>query len=329
MWNARQATILLGLMMVAQPAEAHDPDRVGLVARGTEAPFAGVLAPMGFREYCRLLRAACTIAGFETRRALMTPDAPRDMFTGADREDRLALLSPLAMSEFATLPIASHYALDADDCEAGILKADCYLDSLPPPRTWLFDTAGLEARDVGSPIYKRVGLLPRGGGRYHVGKPYVIAGLKFRPAADPGYDVVGRASWYGRQYHSRMTSNGEWFDMEYLSAAHATMPLPSYAKVINLDNGREIIVRVNDRGPFVADRVIDVSKKAAEILGFRDRGLAKVRVQYIGPAPLGDQGTDLMAMNRELERSAAVARAESAPPKASLVLADAGPVMKF
>ena len=99
-----------------------------------------------------------------------------------------------------------------------------------------------------------------------------------------------------------MTANGEWFDMEYSSAAHATMPLPSYARVTNLANGKEIIVRVNDRGPFVSGRIIDLSRKSAEILAFRIQGTAKVRVQYVGPAPLDDRGSHLAAMNRELER---------------------------
>jgi rare lipoprotein A len=86
------------------------------------------------------------------------------------------------------------------------------------------------------------------------------------------YDKVGQASWYGPKFHRRMTSNGEWFDQDYLSAAHPTLPLPSYARVTNLENGRQLVVRVNDRGPFVADRIIDLSKKSADVLGFRNRG---------------------------------------------------------
>jgi rare lipoprotein A len=154
---------------------------------------------------------------------------------------------------------------------------------------------------IGSPIYKGSGPLPKGGGRHVVGEPYEIAGTWFYPKEEPHYDKTGVASWYGPQFHRRMTSNGEWFDMAYLSAAHPTLPLPSYAKVTNLDNGREIIVRVNDRGPFVDSRIIDLSKRSADELGFRNRGTAPVRVQYIGPAPLDDQGTHLAAMNRELK----------------------------
>ena len=129
----------------------------------------------------------------------------------------------------------------------------------------------------GSPYYSKPGPLPKGGGRYHVGQPYQVAGHWFRPHEQPGYDKVGIASWYGPQFHRRMTSNGEWFDMNDLTAAHATLPLPSYAKVTNLENGREVIVRINDRGPFVGTRIIDMSRKSAEILAFKNRGMSKVQ----------------------------------------------------
>jgi rare lipoprotein A len=161
---------------------------------------------------------------------------------------------------------------------------------------------------IGSPMYQGGGPLPKGGGRYEIGIPYEVAGLWFYPKEDPSYDETGVASWYGEQFHRRMTSNGEWFDMEYLSAAHTTLPLPSYAKVTNLSNQREIIVRINDRGPFVDDRIIDLSRKSADALGFRRTGTTAIRVQYIGPAPLNDQGTHLAAMNRELQRGTPIDR---------------------
>jgi rare lipoprotein A len=150
-----------------------------------------------------------------------------------------------------------------------------------------------------SPMYQGSGPLPKGGGRYHVGKPYEVAGRRYYPSEDPSYDKVGMASWYGPNFHRRMTSNGEWFDQDYLSAAHPTLPLPSYARVTNLENGRAVVVRINDRGPFVADRIIDLSKKSADALGFRNRGTAKVRVQYLGLAPLNDNGAHLAAMNEK------------------------------
>lgn len=116
-------------------------------------------------------------------------------------------------------------------------------------------------------------------------KPYQINGVWYYPKEDRDYNVVGIGSWYGEQFHNRRTANGEIFDMDIPSAAHKTLPLPSLVEVTNLENGRRMILRVNDRGPFVGDRVIDLSKAAAEELGYRRQGVAKVRVKYIGPAP--------------------------------------------
>jgi rare lipoprotein A len=157
---------------------------------------------------------------------------------------------------------------------------------------------------VGSPTWDdSKGPIPKGGGRRHVGKPYQVADIWFHPKHEPDYNKVGVASWYGPKFNRRMTSNGEWFDMEQLTAAHTTMELPSYAKVTNLENGREVIVRVNDRGPFVNDRMIDMSKRAADLLGYRGKGKTKARVQYIGRAPLEDPDYGhLAAMNQELKR---------------------------
>ncbi len=126
--------------------------------------------------------------------------------------------------------------------------------------------------------------VPKGGGRYVVGKPYKIAGKWYRPKLEPNYDKVGLASWYGPTFHGRMTANGEIFDKNALTAAHPTMPLPSYARVTNVKNGRSMIVRVNDRGPFHGNRVIDLSSKVADMLDFKSNGTAKVRVQYVGRA---------------------------------------------
>jgi rare lipoprotein A len=132
--------------------------------------------------------------------------------------------------------------------------------------------------------------VPSGGGYYKVGSAYKVAGRWYKPKEDPGYDKVGLASWYGSDFHGRRTANGEVFDMAGLSAAHPTLPLPTYARVTNLENGRSVVVRVNDRGPFAHDRLIDVSKRTADILDFRHDGTAKVRVQYVGMAPL--EGND-------------------------------------
>jgi rare lipoprotein A len=142
--------------------------------------------------------------------------------------------------------------------------------------------------------------VPKGGGVYRVGKPYVVAGRVYVPEADPNYSAVGLASWYGDDFHGRYTANGEVFDKESISAAHPTLPLPSYVRVTNLSNRKSIIVRVNDRGPYAHNRLIDVSVKTAKLLGFYGHGVAKVKVEYVGQAPLaGSDDRKLMATLRE------------------------------
>ncbi len=115
---------------------------------------------------------------------------------------------------------------------------------------------------------------------YKVGNPYVVLGKKYYPKEDPFYNEVGIASWYGPKFHNKLTANGEIFDRYVSSAAHKTLPMPSVVKVTNLKNGRAIRVRVNDRGPFAPGRIIDLSERAAEVLGFKEDGLAKVRVEF-------------------------------------------------
>src|SRR5690606_901066 len=113
------------------------------------------------------------------------------------------------------------------------------------------------------------------------------------------YRAEGIASWYGSDFHGRRTANGEIYDMHAISAAHPTLPIPSYVRVTNLANRRSLIVRVNDRGPFKDNRVIDLSAKSAEMLGFRGNGLARVRVEYVGRASLdGSDDRRLMATLR-------------------------------
>jgi len=137
-------------------------------------------------------------------------------------------------------------------------------------------------------------------GRFTVGKPYSVRGRTYVPAEDPSYRADGIASWYGPDFHGGLTANGERYDMNGISAAHPTMPLPSYARVTNLDNGRSIVVRVNDRGPYHRNRVIDLSIGTAKALDFYSRGLARVRVEYVGPAPLeGSDDEMLMATLRD------------------------------
>lgn len=141
--------------------------------------------------------------------------------------------------------------------------------------------------------------VPKGGGRAMVGKPYQIAGKTYVPRIDPDYKVVGLASWYGTDFHGRRTANGEIFDSASISAAHPTMPLPSYARLTSLATGRSVIVRVNDRGPFHSNRVLDMSQRAADMLGVKAAGVAKIRVEYVGPASTeGDDTAFLLASYR-------------------------------
>ncbi len=139
-------------------------------------------------------------------------------------------------------------------------------------------------RGTGSPssIYG-----PGPGRGYQVGKPYQVNGVWYVPTENPNYDQIGIASWYGREFQGRPTANGETYQRGRLTAAHTTLPLPVIVRVTNLENGQSTLLRINDRGPFVSGRIIDVSEAAAKSLGFRESGLARVRVQYAGRADGG------------------------------------------
>jgi peptidoglycan lytic transglycosylase len=185
--------------------------------------------------------------------------------------------------------------------------------------------------------------VPKGGGVYRVGRPYSINGRTYVPAEDPKYRIEGIASWYGPDFHGRLTANGEVYDMHSISAAHTTMPLPSYARVTNLDNGKSIIVRVNDRGPYRRDRLIDLSIGTAKVLDFYRRGLARVRVEYVGRAPIeGSDDRMLMATLRDGAPAPAPSKVmlasakpfiadlrEDAPPPSDRRLASADPTLPF
>ena len=114
---------------------------------------------------------------------------------------------------------------------------------------------------------------------YKVGQPYQIGGVWYYPRVQADYNETGVASWYGEPFHGRDTALGESYNMNDLTAAHQTLPLPTKVRVTNLDNGRQIVLRVTDRGPFGNGRIIDVSRRGAQLLGFHEKGTAKVRVQ--------------------------------------------------
>jgi rare lipoprotein A len=159
--------------------------------------------------------------------------------------------------------------------------------------------------------------VPKGGGNYRVGAPYTVGGRTYVPEENPNYKAEGVASWYGEDFHGRLTANGEVFDMHSMSAAHPTLPLPSYVRVTNISNHKSVIVRVNDRGPYSGNRVIDVSVRAATLLGFYGSGLAPVRVEYVGKAPIdGSDDNILMATLRQGEPapSPSLVRVASAKP---------------
>lgn len=129
---------------------------------------------------------------------------------------------------------------------------------------------------------------PGPGGVVKIGNPYQIGDRWYFPADIPNYDEIGTASWYGPQFHKQRTANGEIFDMNEVSAAHPILPMPSYVEVTNLSNGRQLVVRVNDRGPFAKERIIDLSRRAAQLLGFDQIGTAPVRVRRVYPDAKGN-----------------------------------------
>lgn len=173
----------------------------------------------------------------------------------------------------------------------GLLLANCSANSRLDPKWGV--AASPRVVEDGEPV-------PKGGGRYRVGKPYTVAGRTYVPEEDVNYKAEGLASWYGSDFHGRYTANGEIFDKESISAAHPTMPLPSYARVTNLRNKKSIIVRVNDRGPYVGNRVIDLSARVARLLEFHGHGVTRVKVEYVGRAPLaGSDDRKLVATLRD------------------------------
>lgn len=133
------------------------------------------------------------------------------------------------------------------------------------------------SRDMGNDI----GSVGRDGGTYKIGSPYQINNVWYYPKEDFSYDETGIASWYGGDFHGKRTANGDYYNLNELTAAHPTLPMPSLARVTNLDNGKSVVVRINDRGPFKSSRLIDVSRRTAQLLGFERLGTAKVRVQVL------------------------------------------------
>jgi peptidoglycan lytic transglycosylase len=189
---------------------------------------------------------------------------------------------------------ARHWSVALSACCLIVAAAGCSR-SPDAPRPVASINGDRRDGNIGTSPSERVVLLsqpvPRGGGTYKLGEPYKVSGRWYVPKEEPGYDRTGIASWYGADFHGRRTANGEVYDMNALTAAHPTLPLPSLVYVTSLKTGRTILVRVNDRGPYAADRILDLSKRAADSLGISGAGVSLVRVRYAGRAPLN--GDDL------------------------------------
>lgn len=156
--------------------------------------------------------------------------------------------------------------------------------------------------------------VPKGGGQNLVGKPYVVAGKVYVPKdVTHGYSATGLASWYGTAFHGRRTANGEVFDRHSVSMAHPTLPLPSYVRVTNLRNGHSIIARVNDRGPYHSNRLVDVSQTVAEALNFRHLGTTRVQIEYVGRAGLAGSDDRILLATLRTDGRPAQLDGRSAP----------------
>ena len=171
-----------------------------------------------------------------------------------------------------------------------------------------------------TPSYSPVSV-PSSAGIYKIGQPYQIEGTWYYPREQPDYDETGIASWYGPTFYGQRTANGETFNASALSAAHRTLPMPVNVRVTNLENGRSVVLRVNDRGPFARGRIIDVSEQAAKLLGFYGKGTARVRVTYVARADL--PGTNIPAGP---ETPPAIANALPAVPAPPVQVASLGGV---
>ena len=213
------------------------------------------------------------------RREFRYPDQPEVVYGGgAGPRAAASDMPPIAFKSYD----AAVGAMDAGRLFAGTLS--------PPPAVVRPTAPEPVSRAAPRPV--EVGALPRAAApapvfqqaAATVGPAYEQNGTIYIPAHEPDYDETGKASWYGDSFHGKLTASGEVFDQNALTAAHPTLPIPSMVQVTNVDNGRSVMLRINDRGPFVPGRLIDVSRAAADQLGFTGRGHANVRVQWAGPA---------------------------------------------
>lgn len=162
-----------------------------------------------------------------------------------------------------------------------VLAGCAFMDRTPPPSSAPSSEAAKPAPDTPVEARLPVEATPPGAGYYKVGTPYEVNGQWYHPRVDYAYRETGIASWYGAKFHGRETANGEVFNRRALTAAHPTLPMPSLVRVTNLENGRQLKMRINDRGPFARGRILDVSERGAELLGFKEQGTARVRIEIM------------------------------------------------
>ncbi len=210
------------------------------------------------------------------------------MVYGLSRAEGLDRLTrPVARASAAAVVCASLAACSADPIPQPIPAMQLIAPSALPAPQDIVVPLPVPASPPPAPVPRA----PNRQGAVKIGKPYEVAGNWYYPSAGAGYDEQGIASWYGPDFNGKSTANGEIYNMHHLSAAHPTLPMPSYVQVTNTANGRTIVVRVNDRGPYKAGRIVDLSKRAAQLLGVTRFGTAPVRVRYLKMAPLIGEDT--------------------------------------
>src|SRR5882762_8889343 len=189
----------------------------------------------------------------------------------------------------------------------------------------LLASACTSSRRVPPPVSSTQTTAPSAKGAYKVGTPYQIEGVWYYPAEDFSYDETGLGSWYGEAFHGKSTANGESFDLNSITAAHRTLPLPTIVEVTNLENGRSIQVRVNDRGPYARGRIIDMSRRSAQLLGFEQQGTAKVRVRILVPETIQSASPAGRVGLADQDKKLAALEAPQAAPLTPVVAAPLAP----
>ena len=252
-----------------------------------------------------ILAAVFTVGGTETSwaqtRAPIVYKSSTQASTPTVRLENRAEGMPIAVAPHAPIPTFANSPNPAEafDLRAGTVKASFG----PAPMS---SVSRVEApRELASATTFA---------QPYAGPPYQVAGKWYVPTYEPNYDEVGIASWYGPTFHGKDSASGEVFDEMAMTAAHPTLPIPSLVRVTNLENGKTVVVRLNDRGPFVDDRLIDLSKAAGAALDLHGKGTAKVRVQYVGPAPAEANATPLQPVSQKLAVRAEPIAAVIAPP---------------